>query len=242
MKGDDPFSALGLPPRPDLTDDEVRAAWRRIAAATHPDLPDGGDGARFAAAAAAYAELRTPYGRGEAYADLETGSEAYADLEAGPEAYADLEASPEADANLHTGPETSANLHTDADLHANLQAGADPQAGRSAAVPPLAPAADHAAATRRAPAHNVARTADSRLAGARLAGLRLAARVQMGRPGVLALRLLLAIAVSGASVAIAGWQPATLSIAVGALTWLARTTRHDLAPPPPPAAAQPAAN
>jgi curved DNA-binding protein CbpA len=232
MKGDDPFSALGLPPRPDLTDDEVRAAWRRIAAATHPDLPDGGDGARFAAAAAAYAELRTPYGRGEAYADLETGSEAYADLEA----------SPEADANLHTGPETSANLHTDADLHANLQAGADPQAGRSAAVPPLAPAADHAAATRREPAHTVAGTADSRLAGARLAGLRLAARVQMGRPGVLALRLLLAIAVSGASVAIAGWQPATLSIAVGALTWLARTTRHDLAPPPPPAAAQPAAN
>ena len=222
MKGDDPFSALGLPPRPDLTDDEVRAAWRRIAAATHPDLPDGGDGARFAAAAAAYAELRTPYGRGEAYADLETG--------------------PEAGTNLHTGPETSANLHTDADLHANLQAGADPQAGRSAAVPPLAPAADHAAATRREPAHTVAGTADSRLAGARLAGLRLAARVQMGRPGVLALRLLLAIAVSGASVAIAGWQPATLSIAVGALTWLARTTRHDLAPPPPPAAAQPAAN
>jgi hypothetical protein len=232
MKGDDPFSALDLPPRPDLTDDEVRAAWRRIAAATHPDLPDGGDGARFAAAAAAYAELRTPYGRGEAYADLE----------AGPEADASLHAGPEAGANLHTGPETSANLHTDADLHANLQAGADPQAGRSAAVPPLAPAADHAAATRREPAHTVAGTADSRLAGARLAGLRLAARVQMGRPGVLALRLLLAIAVSGASVAIAGWQPATLSIAVGALTWLARTTRHDLAPPPPPAAAQPAAN
>ena len=28
---------------PDLTDDDVRAAWRRIAAATHPDRDDGGD-------------------------------------------------------------------------------------------------------------------------------------------------------------------------------------------------------
>ena len=65
-----PFAALGLPARPDLTDDDIRAAWRRIAARTHPDRPDGGDPARFAAAAAAYTELRTRYGRGEAYADL----------------------------------------------------------------------------------------------------------------------------------------------------------------------------
>jgi curved DNA-binding protein CbpA len=66
----DPFTALGLPIRPDLTDDDVRAAWRRIAAATHPDRADGGDPARFAVAAAAYTDLRTRYGRGEAYADL----------------------------------------------------------------------------------------------------------------------------------------------------------------------------
>src|SRR5205807_5432975 len=69
-----PFAALGLPARPDLTDDDIRAAWRRIAAATHPDRADGGDPARFAAAAAAYTELRTRYGRGEAYADLTTRS------------------------------------------------------------------------------------------------------------------------------------------------------------------------
>ena len=69
-----PFAALGLPARPDLTDDDIRAAWRRIAAATHPDRADGGDPARFAAAAAAYTELRTRYGRGEAYADLTTGN------------------------------------------------------------------------------------------------------------------------------------------------------------------------
>jgi curved DNA-binding protein CbpA len=67
---DDPFRALGLPPSPELSDDDVRAAWRRVAAATHPDRDDGGDPARFGAAAAAYVVLRTAYGRGEALADL----------------------------------------------------------------------------------------------------------------------------------------------------------------------------
>jgi curved DNA-binding protein CbpA len=66
----DPFTALGLASRPDLTDDEVRAAWRRVAAATHPDREDGGDPQRFAVAAAAYTALRTRFGRGEAIADL----------------------------------------------------------------------------------------------------------------------------------------------------------------------------
>jgi hypothetical protein len=65
-----PFEALGLPARPDLTDEQVRAAWRAIAAATHPDRPDGGDLAAYTAASAAYAELRTPWARSEAYADL----------------------------------------------------------------------------------------------------------------------------------------------------------------------------
>jgi len=67
----DPFAELGLPALCELTDDDVRAAWRRIAAATHPDREDGGDPARFGAAAAAYALLRTPFGRGEALADLD---------------------------------------------------------------------------------------------------------------------------------------------------------------------------
>ena len=65
-----PFEALGLPARPDLPDEQVRAAWRAIAAATHPDRADGGDLERYTAASAAYAELRTPWGRSEAYADL----------------------------------------------------------------------------------------------------------------------------------------------------------------------------
>ena len=67
---DDPFWALGLPARADLSDEDVRAAWRRIAAATHPDRDDGGDPGRFGAAAAAYDTLRTSFGRGEALADL----------------------------------------------------------------------------------------------------------------------------------------------------------------------------
>jgi hypothetical protein len=65
-----PFAALGLPERPDLDDETVRAAWRAIAAATHPDRPDGGDLARYTQASAAFAELRTPWGRSEAHADL----------------------------------------------------------------------------------------------------------------------------------------------------------------------------
>ena len=68
-----PFDALGLPARPDLTDEQVRAAWRAIAAATHPDRPGGGDVARYTEATAAYAVLRTPWGRSEAFADLGPG-------------------------------------------------------------------------------------------------------------------------------------------------------------------------
>jgi hypothetical protein len=71
-----PFGVLGLPASRDLTDDDVRAAWRRIAAATHPDRLDGGDPARFAAASAAYAVLRTPAGRGETLAAGEPGAAA----------------------------------------------------------------------------------------------------------------------------------------------------------------------
>lgn len=65
-----PFEALGLPARRDLTDEQVREAWRAIAAATHPDRPDGGDLARYTQASAAFAELRTPWSRSEAWADL----------------------------------------------------------------------------------------------------------------------------------------------------------------------------
>ena len=79
-----PFDALGLPARPDLTDEQVRAAWRDIAAATHPDRSDGGDVRRYTAATAAYAVLRTPWGRSEAFADLAAAADDTAPLPAVP--------------------------------------------------------------------------------------------------------------------------------------------------------------
>jgi curved DNA-binding protein CbpA len=66
----DPFRARGLTADAGLTDDDIRSAWHRVAAATHPDRADGGDPAAFSAAAAAYSELRSPFGRGEARAAL----------------------------------------------------------------------------------------------------------------------------------------------------------------------------
>jgi curved DNA-binding protein CbpA len=79
-----PFDALGLPARPDLTDEQVRAAWRAIAAATHPDRSDGGDVRRYTAATAAYAVLRTPWGRSEAFADLAAAADDTSPLPAVP--------------------------------------------------------------------------------------------------------------------------------------------------------------
>jgi curved DNA-binding protein CbpA len=145
----DPFGALGLPPDRGLTDDDVRAAWRRIATATHPDRGDGGDPERFAAAAAAYTALRTPSGRGEALADLATAR----------------------------------------------------QPGRVGAGP-TGPAL-----------------------------LRFAARVRDGRRWRLALRALAVLAVSAAAIAADGSGPAAPALITGAVTWLVRTGRGDLAPP-----------
>jgi hypothetical protein len=65
-----PFDALGLPADTALTDDDVRAAWRAVAVRTHPDRADGGNPAAYTAAQAAYTQLRTPWGRSEALADL----------------------------------------------------------------------------------------------------------------------------------------------------------------------------
>lgn len=134
---DNPFAALGLPPRADLTDDDVRAAWRRIAAATHPDRDDGGDPVTFGAAAAAYAMLRTTWERGEVLAEL------------------------------------------------GLRG--------TAPAPPRQPRS-------------------------------------RGRARVLAVRVAATAALCGGAFAAAGWTPASIGVAAGALTWLAATGRHDLPP------------
>ena len=139
MSGPDPFAILGLAARPDLTDDDVRSAWRRIAAAVHPDRTDGGDPARFSAAAAAYTTLRTLDGRREAFADLA----------AAPRGWSRFRRS----------------------------------------------------------------------------------RFRRGRPAVLVLRTAVAAGVSAGALTVAGPQPASFALIAGALTWLARTGRHELAPP-----------
>jgi hypothetical protein len=98
-----PFDTLGLPARPDLTDEQVRAAWRKIAAATHPDRPGGGDVARYTEAAAAYAQLRTGWGRSEAFADLAAAADVTSPLPA-VHADADADAGPPPAAPVRPGP------------------------------------------------------------------------------------------------------------------------------------------
>jgi hypothetical protein len=174
----DPFRALGLAPDAGLTGDDVRAAWRRVAAATHPDRADGGDPAAFAAAAAAYTVLRTAAGRGEALADL---------------------------------------LGVPA-----ARAGT----GRTLRRPTL----DRRTLGR--PRLGRPRLGRPRLGRRAAAAAVLADRARRGRPLVLALRAVVATGVSAAAVLATGWQPASLAIVAGMLTWLICTGRADLAAPP----------
>ena len=205
--GASPFAALGLAARADLTDDEVRSAWRRVAAATHPDRADGGDPSRFAVAAAAYTMLRTRSGRGEALADLASQSpgsrwpraaRARAPDTSPPRAGPGSPATPP-DAALPEPP---------------------PQPGPAPPVttPPAAPlpgAAPH----------------PGRPGWVRwLSRVRLLSRIRRGRPARLALRILIAAALGAVAVVVDGLQPATPALITGALTWLLLTARHDLAP------------
>jgi len=148
-----PFDVLGLAAGAELSDDDVRAAWRRVAAATHPDRADGGDPALFADAAAAYTLLRTAAGRAEVLADLrDAGS----------------------DTNEY-GP-----------------------------VPGLMRLLPGATAS-------------------------VAGRIRRGRPVRLAVRVLTVIATGSLAVAGVGWQPASVAVVTGALTWLLCTGGADLA-------------
>ncbi len=234
----DPFGALGLIARPDLTDDDVRAAWRRVAAATHPDRQDGGDPERFATAAAAYTELRTRFGRGEALAEAAPGRRR---------------------ASLHrgragTGRDGTATGHgagrtADGTGRGRAVAGHDAggtagRTGRGRAVAGHDPGgtAGRTGRGRAGPGSGASAPGGRALASEgsvaagfslrlRVAAARLAARVRRGRPARLALRVLAAAAASTAAVAVAGAQPAGPALVTGAVTWLVLTARQDLAPP-----------
>jgi len=219
--GTGPFAVLGLPARADLTDDDVRAAWRRLAAATHPDRADGGDPDRFAAAAAAYTMLRTRSGRGEALADLTAPTPPARPIRLPRPAATDPGPPPSA-----TGPAPSAT-------------GPAPSAtGPAPSATGPAPSATGPAPTARGPApgsraalgrRRLARTG----AGGRpwLWTARLVGRIRRGRPGRLLVRVAIAAAVGAGAVAVAGFQPATPALIVGAVTWLLLTAPRDLAPP-----------
>jgi curved DNA-binding protein CbpA len=226
----DPFRALGLPARPDLTDDDVRAAWRRIAAATHPDRDDGGDPARFAEAAAAYTELRTASGRGEAYADLAAGragrrSAAAASAQAAPPGQA---APPRrggmAGEKIPPGREETGDTGAAAGVAPGMAAPGRMTPGR---MTPGRMTPGRMAPGGMAPGRAIP---DAAHWFARLAMF--PARIRRGRPALLALRAAIAAGISLGAVAVAGFQPATPALIVGVLTWLIRTGRHDLAPPP----------
>jgi curved DNA-binding protein CbpA len=198
--GADPFAALGLPPRADLTDDDVRAAWRRIATATHPDRADGGDPGRFAVAAAAYTVLRTRSGRGEALADLAAPSPSPVPGRTRP-------------LGLRSWPPVPRSRQPDA--------------------PSRIDAPDAVAQTDAPPRPDTATRMDVPPATwpGRPGAARVLSRIRRGRPARLALRVLIAAALSAVAVAVAGSQPATPALITGALTWLLLTARHDLAPP-----------
>ena len=54
-----PFAVLGLPRKPLLSDEEIGAAYRKLAATLHPDQP-GGDAVRFKELGEAASLLRDP--------------------------------------------------------------------------------------------------------------------------------------------------------------------------------------
>jgi hypothetical protein len=167
--GQNPFEALGLPARPDLTDEQVRAAWRAIAAATHPDRADGGDLAAYTAASAAYAELRTPWARSEAYADVV-----------------------ERAARDGQEPDTSP---------LPVIGGTDPESP----PPPWQPL---------------------------VALWQLPARVRRGRPLHLAIRAVVAAALSLLVLHLIPGSPAAPADVLGLILWFVLSGRRDLAPPP----------
>jgi curved DNA-binding protein CbpA len=207
--GGDPFALLGLAPRPGLSDDDVRAAWRRIAAATHPDREDGGDPARFGAAAGAYVVLRTEFGRGEALADLGLSETTY-----------------QRGRHAHRHGRSADPLVQGTGRH---RARREAPVGRPIPVrlPRLTRLQDWM--TRRAATRDLASEAMVERASTRRParlGLR---RRPIRRPGGFALRLTAVAVVALIAVVISGWSPGVVGVLAGVLSWLLVTVGHAFA-------------
>ena len=256
LAGVDAFTVLGLAYSPDLTDEEVRSPYLLRLRAVHPD--SGGD-ADAAAVTAAYDALRSGVRRGELLAAVTVNREdvpsrrarrrdragrAPRDSGTGeregergpggrpdPARLAELRrkvAASRAEQGLPPYITDEATLDKIVDLLVVMQqreASTRPHP-RQAEPPALERDSQRPVAERgRAGAGRPVPVAGSRLASGW-------ARVRYGRPWWLAGRVVLAaVVVLVAEVAAAG-DPAVWALGTGAVTWLARTGRFDLAPRP----------
>jgi hypothetical protein len=206
--GVDAFGVLGLPYSPDLTDAEVHAAYLLRLRATHPD--HGGDTGAASAVTAAYDALRSGVRRGDLLSAVTAE---------GPAAQGMLPVITD-DATL--------------DRIVGLLA---VQGGGSGGTPyPGLAGVDVSRARVGGPPVAERPVAERERAGAGpvlVAGSWLVRgwlRIRYGRPAWLAGRILLAALVVIIAQVAAPGDPAVWALGVGAVTWLVRTGRWDLAP------------
>jgi hypothetical protein len=254
LGGVDAFTVLGLAYSPDLTDEEVRSAYLLRLRAVHPD--HGGDAGAAAAVTAAYDALRSGVRRGELLAAVtvdredvpsgrarwrERAGRAPRDSDIGdrarrpggrpdPTRLAELRrkvAAARAEQGLPPYITDEATLDKIVDLLVVMQQ-------RDASTRPHPPPAEPPASE---PDSQRPASAERGRAGAGrpvpITGSWLAsgwARVRYGRPWWLAARVALSAVVVLVAQVTAPGDPAVWALGVGALTWLVRTGRFDLAP------------
>jgi hypothetical protein len=253
--GGDAFGVLGLPYFPDLTDEDVRRAYRARLRAVHPDA--GGDVDAAAAVTAAYAALRSGVRRGELLAAVMVGRSDPAprpvrrsapgrprSRPAGsppdPVRRAELRARVAAGRAAQglppviTDPATLARI---ADLMVAMEPGAE---ARKRLGPRPAGAAwsggdsgpRDISSWRRETRRRWAQ--DQEPASVSPAGRwwlgRWWSRVRYGRPGWLVARIVLAGAVVAVAQVMTPGDPAVWALGVGAVTWVVLSGRLDLAP------------
>jgi hypothetical protein len=252
--GGDAFAVLGLPYSPDLTDEDVRRAWRARMRAVHPDA--GGDNAAAAAVTAAYEALRSGVRRGELLAAAMTertdppaappvphraGGSSRPDAARRAELRALVAAGREAQ-GLPPYITDAATLARIAELMTAMEPGvtARDRAPLSAGADwrPASPASWRLSRWRSEGRRRFMREYEIRetasVAAVEQAGTtwwRVRwAQVRYGRPGWLAGRIMLAAAAVMGAQFVAPGDPAVPALAVGAATWLVLTGRLDLAP------------
>ena len=280
LRGADAFMVLGLPYSPDLTDEQVRAAYLLRIRAVHPD--NGGDAAAAAAVTAAYDALRSAGRRGELLAAVTVDRDSTPDEAGGWRRWGRARAGspprdraargprerPEGEPEPGMGPAPDAARREELwrkmsaarvaqglppyitdeavlDKIADLLVGTLGRGEAAKQYPrpggPAGPGRDRArqpvfepSSWRRDGRRTYARerlekqTAATAVPGSPL--MRGWLRVRYGRPWLLAARLFLAVLVVVIAQAVAPGDPAVWALGAGAVTWLVRSGRFDLAP------------